>query len=776
MTSPVFRIAVLARSLPAESACGLGGSLALRAALVMVEAGHSVTLCGVRASGGETDVLDLRDALAATGIEPVCLHVQESSPLRDSLVVLDWLRTQDAALAVFVDCEEVAYWAGLARRTRTGLPGTPVAVLVHDSTAASLERAGRFIGGPADMLLFDVQSHALANADCVVTLNTLAAARVEGLGVAISAALVCPPLAYLARPAPAGIEWPLPALQRRLAVCGTISAGTGLRQTLAALDNLLEAWPADLDRCILFVGRWGQMPNNESAPILIERRLAYSGVACLWADTDAYLRDVQSGATRADVAIFSDPTPDAFDALAALAAAGALSAVTGDTVYAHLFEGESEAILCTGGASGLADAARHRRAPVPVRDAIGKRAALAVSHLREVLLAAAGAEHLQPFAGGADPKVTVCISHFDRPHLLDQAIRSLEAQTYHNLEVVIVDDASPGAAARAYIAALPDRFAPRGWQVIRNETEQWQQTSRNIAARAAGGDYILIMDDDNCARPDEVATLVAVAQGLGAQVVRCLQSNFTGEAYPDQVSGLDSVDFFPTGGPLAVGTMWNVFGDVNVLYERETFLRLGGFSATDGLGCEDFEIGIRCAKAGVAAVTVPRVLYDYRLSPLNMAKTMSNKRLYDSHARLAALFEADVPTAIAPVFRLLNENFHRVWQRDGHAYWTRLVAPPGSFRRRALGTSALQAEALYLLAGMLVEEGALDDAATIIERLALDFSGDQRIPALRHDLLVQRGRFEAARRFGASLEGSLREEDARKVREFDAVSRHTTSA
>lgn len=772
MTSSSTRIAVVARSLPSESDAGLGASLALRAALVMAEAGYGVTLCGVRASRGDSDVLGLRDALSSSGVVPVCLYVPESSPLRDSLVVLDWLRTQDVALAVFVDCEEIAYWAGLARKTRTGLLGTAVAILVHESTAAAMERAGRFIGGPADMLQFDVQAQALRNADCVVTLNTPAATRADGLGGPVVTALPCPPLACLCRPAAAGTEWALPALQRRLVLCGTVSAGAGLRQTLAALDELLVAWPAHLDRCVLFVGPWGLMPNNESAPALIERSLSDAGVSCLWADTEAYLREVQSGAARADVAVFCDPTPDSFDALAALAAAGALSAVTGDSVYAPMFEGPPGAVLCAGGAAGLAEAARVRRAPVPLREVVRDRAALAASGLRDALVAAAGTEPLRPFEAASVPKVTVCISHFNRPHLLDQAVRSLEAQTYPNLEVIIVDDASPGAEAKAYIAELSDRFATRGWRVIRNDIERWQQESRNIAARAAGGHYVLIMDDDNCARPEEVATLVAVAQGLGAQVVRCLQSNFTGESYPDQVSELDSVDFFPTGGPLAIGTLWNVFGDVNVLYERETFLRLGGFSPTDGLGCEDFEMGIKCAKSGVLAVSVPRVLYDYRLSPVNMAKTMSNKRLYDSHARLAALFEADVPAALAPVFRLLNENFHRIWQRDGHAYWTRLVPPPDSFRSKALGKAALQAEALYLLAGMLVEEGALDDAATILDHLGPRFPGDQRITALRHDLLVQRGRFDAARRFGGSVEGSLREEDARKVREFDAASRH----
>ncbi len=86
--------------------------------------------------------------------------------------------------------------------------------------------------------------------------------------------------------------------------------------------------------------------------------------------------------------------------------------------------------------------------------------------------------------------------------------------------------------------------------------------------------------------------------------------------------------------------MWNVFGDVNVLWRRDSFLKLGGFGTpAKGTGCEDYEIGVRAAVAGMNCITIPAVLYDYRFSEHNMARTMSNVSLYYSHDRINRQYE-----------------------------------------------------------------------------------------------------------------------------------------
>ena len=69
----------------------------------------------------------------------------------------------------------------------------------------------------------------------------------------------------------------------------------------------------------------------------------------------------------------------------------------------------------------------------------------------------------------AQPRVSVCVVHFNRPEHLRQALDSLRAQDYPNFEVIVVDDGSTLPAAVAYLDSLEPEFAARGWRILRQE-------------------------------------------------------------------------------------------------------------------------------------------------------------------------------------------------------------------------------------------------------------------------------------------------------------------
>ncbi|MDW8314578.1 MAG: glycosyltransferase family 2 protein [Rhodovarius sp.] len=269
------------------------------------------------------------------------------------------------------------------------------------------------------------------------------------------------------------------------------------------------------------------------------------------------------------------------------------------------------------------------------------------------------------------PLVSVCISHFDRPQLLAQTLDSLRAQTWPRLEVVLVDDASPSAATREFLAAQEADFAARGWQILRNETEAWQSVSRNRAVAAARGELILIMDDDNLARPEEVEVMVRALYASGADAVGALQDLFEGEGNPlaQGTPRLPRVGFFPHGGPADLGVVWNVFGDVNVLFRREAFEEVGGYTPEIGLGCEDYELGAALAARGRRLLVIPQPLYLYRYSAVNMAKGMSNERLYWSHRRPLRPALAGLSPAAQRLLLFVHGVEHAQQQGQGWSYW-----------------------------------------------------------------------------------------------------------
>src|SRR5207253_8691679 len=126
-----------------------------------------------------------------------------------------------------------------------------------------------------------------------------------------------------------------------------------------------------------------------------------------------------------------------------------------------------------------------------------------------------------------------------------------------------------GPEALRLLAGLEGPFRARGWRLLRQEN-RYLGAARNAAARRARGEYLLFMDDDNCAKPHELSTLVRVAARTGADVVTTFMDMFEGDGPPGAGAGPACRWLFAGVGPLA-GIARNCFGDANALVRRDAF-------------------------------------------------------------------------------------------------------------------------------------------------------------------------------------------------------------
>jgi GT2 family glycosyltransferase/glycosyltransferase involved in cell wall biosynthesis/Tfp pilus assembly protein PilF len=211
------------------------------------------------------------------------------------------------------------------------------------------------------------------------------------------------------------------------------------------------------------------------------------------------------------------------------------------------------------------------------------------------------------------PLVSVCMAHWNRPHYLAQALASIEAQDYPNIEVVVVDDCSWQPEAIAYLDSLEPLFRNRGWQLLRQSENRFPGAARNRAVNAAHGQYILFMDDDNVAKPNEISTFVRVARKTGADVLTCFLDTFDGQTFPTAQQKINSRVVF-LGGCVAAGALRNWFGDTNSLVRRDVFLALGGFHEQWGVNHEDYEFMARAVLRGYRLEVVPESLVWYRVN------------------------------------------------------------------------------------------------------------------------------------------------------------------
>lgn len=250
-------------------------------------------------------------------------------------------------------------------------------------------------------------------------------------------------------------------------------------------------------------------------------------------------------------------------------------------------------------------------------------------------------------AGDAPPRVSVCLTHHERPQCLRRAVASLAAQTYSNLEVVLVDDGSTDAESLACLASLEPDFAARGWRLVR-QANAYLGAARNTAVRHATGAYFLFMDDDNVAHPHEVETFVRAALRTGADILTCFYDGFEG-ATPPATAADAAYRLVVAGGPVACGVFTNCWGDANALVRREAFARAGGFTTLRGVGAEDHEFFARAALAGCRFAVVPEALYWYRVSPSGMRLAGSE---YRNARRALTPYREHLSADLAPLLDL----------------------------------------------------------------------------------------------------------------------------
>ncbi len=155
-----------------------------------------------------------------------------------------------------------------------------------------------------------------------------------------------------------------------------------------------------------------------------------------------------------------------------------------------------------------------------------------------------------------EPLVSITVATTgQRSALLERALPSLLAQTYTNIEVLVVGDAAADSV-EATVAALGDprvRYANLSQRIAAhpNPERHWSVGStmaRNEATRRARGLWLLHFDDDDHLRPNAIASLLTVARERRAEVA---YGGFE-QHHPDGQSST-SIGFPPRPGAFELG-------------------------------------------------------------------------------------------------------------------------------------------------------------------------------------------------------------------------------
>jgi glycosyltransferase involved in cell wall biosynthesis len=96
------------------------------------------------------------------------------------------------------------------------------------------------------------------------------------------------------------------------------------------------------------------------------------------------------------------------------------------------------------------------------------------------------------------PLFSVIVPTYNRPDFLEEALKSVERQTFDDFECIVVEDSPPQPTA---IVPEDARF-----RLIRHSRNQGVGAARNTGIRHASGLYISFLDDDDVYTPDRLET------------------------------------------------------------------------------------------------------------------------------------------------------------------------------------------------------------------------------------------------------------------------------
>lgn len=114
-------------------------------------------------------------------------------------------------------------------------------------------------------------------------------------------------------------------------------------------------------------------------------------------------------------------------------------------------------------------------------------------------------------------KVSILIPCYNVEQYLPQCLDSIINQTYHDLQIVLVDDGSSDNTL-----AVAQQYAAKDSRIeVYHQENQGVAAARNVLLSKIKGDYFLFVDSDDWIEPDMVECMVANATIETADIVTC---------------------------------------------------------------------------------------------------------------------------------------------------------------------------------------------------------------------------------------------------------------
>ena len=243
-------------------------------------------------------------------------------------------------------------------------------------------------------------------------------------------------------------------------------------------------------------------------------------------------------------------------------------------------------------------------------------------------------------------KISVIVPAYNIENYLARTLDSILAQTYTNIEIVVVNDGSKDGTA-----AIIDRYAARDCRIKAIHKENGGVTSARLRGVAeATGEYIGFVDGDDCISSDMYARLVENAMTHGADISHC--------GY-QMIFPSGRIDYYYNTGRIVeqdnTKGLWDLIeggfvepGLVCKLYRRELFAGLSGWMDMSIRTNEDLLMNFYLFRQAEKSVFEDICPYHYMLRAGSATTSKLNAhRLWDP-LKVTRIMLAEAPDAVVP--------------------------------------------------------------------------------------------------------------------------------
>ncbi|MGB4924565.1 MAG: glycosyltransferase, partial [Candidatus Nitrotoga sp.] len=248
----------------------------------------------------------------------------------------------------------------------------------------------------------------------------------------------------------------------------------------------------------------------------------------------------------------------------------------------------------------------------------------------------------RPNKPGYQPLVSIVIPSYNHAEYIEHSLESVYAQTYRNIELIIIDDASNDGSSDIIREKLRDCHLPH--RFIARTTNLGAHATLNEAIALAQGEFINPLNSDDLFEPGRIAEMVEkVARNefefeWGFSKCVCIDSNnqvITPQKNnrADIISRADeSFSSSDTIGSALLGALNPTISTGNLFFSKSLYKKLGGFR--DYQSNHDWDFCLRALWYAEPRL-VSTDLYRYRLHDSNsIQKSLERNR--EEYGRLIA--------------------------------------------------------------------------------------------------------------------------------------------